>query len=114
LDRGYDRGYKIGVYKLPSELQLLWYYIDFTIYVDNGGPGGFLYNKSPDIEDINHYAPYVKSWRFFNYNNLADLVEKYNDQYLKAYGDRIITQKDRINHLDTFLLWCLLKKGIAW
>lgn len=81
----YDKGYKIGVEKLPSELQLIWYYIDFTIYVDNGGPSGFLYNKSPDTQDINHYKPYINSWRFFNYNNLADLVEKYNDQFLKAF-----------------------------
>ncbi|MES2131108.1 MAG: hypothetical protein V4506_02095 [Bacteroidota bacterium] len=83
----YDRGYNIGVEKLPSELQLLWYYIDFTIYVDTDGPSGFLYNKSPDTEHINHYAPYLKSWRFFNYNNLADLVEKYNDQFLKAFAE---------------------------
>jgi hypothetical protein len=83
----YDRGYKIGVEKLPYELQLLWYYIDFTIYVDNGGASGFLYNKSPDADGITHFSPYLKCWRFFNYYKLADLVEKYNDQFLKAFAE---------------------------
>jgi len=81
----YDRGHKIGVEKLPFELQQLWYYMDFTIYVDNGGPGGFLYNNSPTDIDENHYTPYIKSWRFFKYNTLADLVEKYNEQFLKTF-----------------------------
>ena len=99
----YDIGYKKGVETLSFEQQQLWYYIDFTIYVDNGGASGFVYNKSPDINGTTHFSPYLKSWRFFNYNTLADLVERYNDQFLKAL--QAFKQNEKIDfkeHSDRF------------
>ena len=68
-----------------TETQIhLYHYIDFTYYVDNGGPTGFLYNRSPLDTIENENYPYIKSWRFFGLDDLADLVEVYNEKHLFA------------------------------
>jgi len=84
----YDKGYKNGIETLPFDLKQLWYYIDFTIYVDNGGSTGFLYNKSPtDNECSDYFQPYLESWRFFELLELAHAVENYNNRFLEAIKD---------------------------
>lgn len=84
----YDNGCKNGVETLPFDLKQLWYYIDFTYYVDNGGPTGFLYNKSTTEDEFNNYfQPYIESWTFFGLLDLVRLVENYSDRYLEAAKD---------------------------
>lgn len=59
----------------------LFYYIDFKTEVDFGG---FLYNKSPSARDQNNYEPYINCWKFFGYERLASLVQRYNDLHVDA------------------------------
>jgi hypothetical protein len=81
----YEKGFIGGIEKLPFELKQLWHYIDFTIYVDNGGPTGFINNKSPtEDERSNYFLPYLESWKFFGLLELAHLVEEYNAKFLEA------------------------------
>lgn len=84
----YEKGYKNGLETLPFQLKQLWYYIDFTIYVDNGGSTGFLYNKSTtENERSDYFQPYIESWKFFELLELASLVEHYNSRCLEAIKD---------------------------
>jgi hypothetical protein len=81
----YERGHKSSADTLSFELKKLWYYIDFTYYVDNGGATGFLHNMSPSEDQCaDYFQPYIETWKFFGFTELAHVAEEYNDRYLKA------------------------------
>jgi hypothetical protein len=80
FDKGINRGF--GTFSEPQFH--LYHYIDFFYYVNNGGPTGFLYNRSPADKTDNENYPYIKSWRFFELDDLADLIEDYNAKYIFA------------------------------
>jgi hypothetical protein len=80
----FDKGINDGLGTFSEPQTHLYHYIDFTYYVDNGGPTGFLYNRSPADETDNENYPYIKSWRFFKLDDLANLIEAYNEKYLFA------------------------------
>ena len=77
----YDKGINFGLESFSLVQRHLYYYIDFTIYVYNGGASGFIYNKSPATLEEYEYQPYIEGRRFFNYNHLSDLIEKALEQY---------------------------------
>ncbi|MBO9702224.1 MAG: hypothetical protein J7604_18590 [Sporocytophaga sp.] len=80
----YDKGINEGVDSFSVLQKNVYYYIDFFYYVEMGD---FLYNKSPCSPGENHYKPYIDSWKFFDYNKLADLVQEYNNKYLYAFKE---------------------------
>ena len=69
---------------LPAKAINLFYFIDMTYYVLNGGASGFLYNKSPTNSNENLYKPYIKSLEYFNYRATAQLLNEYNNRFHKA------------------------------
>jgi hypothetical protein len=101
----FDKGINDGLESFSEQQIHLYHYIDFFHYVINGGPTGFLYNRSPAEQvDYDSY-PYVKSWRFFNLNEWADLVEEYNVKYLSACNELKINKlKDDEYFSDKFNL----------
>lgn len=78
----YDYAHKNGINNFSYEQKQLYYYIDFTIYVANGGVSGFLFNKSPSSSAENEYLPYIESFRFFNFFNLSDLIDLYQKKFI--------------------------------
>jgi hypothetical protein len=80
----YDKGLNGKIATFSQMQKHLYYYIDFITHCEMEGVNGFLYNKSPSQLGENDYQPYIDCWRFFNYDDLAKLVEEYNNFYLKA------------------------------
>lgn len=69
---------------LSTEQTHLFFYIDFVYFVENGGASGFVYNMTPTKIGDNYYQPYIDSFIFFGFVELAKLLDKYNENYNKA------------------------------
>ncbi|MCE3228007.1 MAG: hypothetical protein K0S32_2558 [Bacteroidetes bacterium] len=84
----YDKGHHEGTDSLSMLQRHVWFYVDYTIYVDNGGAGGFIYNHSPTIGGENFYAQYYGTWTHFGFERICIMAEKYNvlfHEVLKLY-----------------------------
>jgi hypothetical protein len=82
----YDKGLNGKIETFSKIQKHLYYYIDFITHCEMEGVNGFLYNKSPSQLGENDYQPYIDCWRFFNFIDLASLIEDYNSIYLNAIG----------------------------
>ena len=80
----YDKGINEGIEGFTHSQKCLYHYINFVYSVEMEGASGFLYNFSPSKAGDNEYQPFINSWRFFGYSELADLINNYNDLYLEA------------------------------
>jgi hypothetical protein len=96
----YQKGYSEGLSTFNTAQKHLWFYIDFTIYVANGGGEGFLYNHSPCEATDNHYQPFIDSFAFFGYKELAGKLSEYNILYASAIA---LYQNNVTKSLNDFL-----------
>lgn len=80
----YDKGLNKGTLSFNDEQIDLYYFIDFIYQVEMNGNVGFVYNQSPTKKNENFYAPYIRAWKRFQMNELAEKIEIYNSQFLKA------------------------------
>ena len=80
----YDKGINKGTAGFNDKQIDLYYFIDFIYQVEMNGNVGFVYNQSPTSRDENFYTPYIRTWKRFKMDELADKADLYNNQYLKA------------------------------
>ena len=80
----YDKYLGKDLTPLPTQAINLFYFIDMTYYVLNGGASGFMYNMSPTSTHENLYKPYTNSLEFFNFKITAQMINEYNIRYHKA------------------------------
>src|SRR5688572_3919717 len=80
----YDKGINRGTIGFNDKQTDLYYFIDFIYQVEMNGNVGFVYNQSPTTKGENFYASYIRTWKKFNLDELAEYTGLYNSQYLKA------------------------------
>ena len=95
----YDRCLGKDIVDLPVLAIRLFYFIDMTCYVLNGGAGGFLYKRSPTNTTDNYYRPYIDSLEYFSFHKTALLISEYNTRY-----HRVISrwERDKQISFDTY------------
>lgn len=108
----YQKGHSEGLSLFNTEQKHLWFYIDFTIYVFNGGSEGFLYNHSPCEATDNYYQPFIDSFAFFGYKELADKLSKFNTFYTIALYQNDVTE-NHIQFLQKNNLWVLYQQIVS-
>lgn len=80
----YDKRINDNQFRLSTQQENLFYFIDLVYYVENGGASRFLYNMTPTKTSENHYLPYINSLKFFGHNELAESLTEYNNSYVNA------------------------------
>lgn len=107
----FDVGSKKGGFdKLSPIQQRLYTFIDFHISIEMDGAYGFLYNRNFEDPDDSLYVPYIDNLRLFHYDHLANLLQQFNDGYMKGLQNEIKTNGTWEGQLKAYGLTRLVKQ----